>query len=48
MHCLMSWVLALRFSRSGDLGIHVKEELGDRALLAFTSTQQASLILPPG
>jgi hypothetical protein len=43
----MTWVLAWRFSRSGDFGIHVKEELGARALLAFASTQQASLILPP-
>jgi hypothetical protein len=34
----MALVLALFFSRSGDFGIHLKEELDDRALLAFAST----------
>jgi hypothetical protein len=34
----MTWVLAWRFPGSGDFGIHVKEELGAHALLAFAST----------
>jgi hypothetical protein len=38
MPCLMAWVGARRFSRSGDFGIHVGEELGAHALLAFAST----------
>jgi len=38
MPCLMPWVWARRFSRSGDFSIHVGEEQGAHALLAFAST----------